>query len=277
MFLCLLGLLLGFIGYLTYYKSYEIYSLSRHYTQVNPSDSPGAFRDGGVIDFTSDTYVDAYKGVGYRNGVTFCVAPILGARSSVPRGARPSANFWAAGTDCCHHRGDFHCGDVGNLSVHSGLVILDATPAFDNEIPMFMKAAEQSAAQNDLSLPHRPIFVRWTNNIQGDIDHYSSSATTFVVVASLSLMFIMMFTVICCNGLHVPPDRVGSKPDFFDKSLVGPGGLVEQFFSEKNYDGDAKPYFARQYTMQEHVPMNEAGEETTFTGHGSTIRCCDRD
>jgi hypothetical protein len=205
--MCLVGLLLGFYGFLTYVKSYDIYENSAPVTQVSPSANPGAYRDAATITFAPGVRVNTDQGVGYRAGVDYCVAPLIVGTGE----AKPFVSFWAAGTDCCRHKGGFNCGDV---SATSGLVVLDASPDWSEEIPFYHKAAQQSAALFDLEIPAEPIFVYMTNNIEASINQYNTNAWVFVLISTAIIFFFMLGVVACCNGLNTATNSgQGDKPE----------------------------------------------------------------
>jgi len=195
----------------------------------------------------------------------FCAAPILGARDVV--GLKPKANYWAVGIDCCEHRGSFKCGDVSaRSSVSGGLVVLDSTPEFRADIPMYTKAAEQAAAQNDLAMPTEPIFVYWNSNAQRSIDALRHDAFIYVFTASLGVFILMLSVVACCNGLHSSRNHGDTHQGFFDRNLLGDNAIVSRFFASQNKNAPV---------LNTYIPSvpteDEAYGDRLFTGHGDTL------
>jgi hypothetical protein len=184
--MALTGALLGLACFQTYTKSYEIYRGSPFYANVPPGINPGAHRDAGAIQFASGSYVDIAHSIGVRNGDLFCVAPILHPQSNGFSG------FWAAGTNCCKSRGTFNCGPVHNEMVRSGLVVLDENYFADDEIPEYTKAAQEAASQFAISMPDKPIFVRWSANIQEDKSQYLHDAAHFVAASAAGIFCFML-------------------------------------------------------------------------------------
>jgi hypothetical protein len=252
-FVSSLGLLFGIVGYCSYLRSYHIYTASRTYDMVSPSAHPNQFKDGGVMSFTDDAHVDTYKGAAYRKDVTWCAAPIVG--------NAPASNvgFWAVGIDCCG-AGYFKCGGVYDQHAHGGLLVLDANPHFHKEIPMYMKAAEESAARAGLALPPNPMFLHWTSAVDAGINNYKKEATTFALEASLGLLFVVVLVV---AGL------VATKP----KSVTGRGGLADRFYCSSAPDPDAFDPTEGTNNIPGRLwsPEFAPTEGTRFTGHGERL------
>mmetsp|Transcript_135689 Transcript_135689/g.377965 ORF Transcript_135689/g.377965 Transcript_135689/m.377965 type:complete len:352 (-) Transcript_135689:90-1145(-) len=162
----LLGAFLGLYDYFKYVTVYHIYEASRFYQNVLPLEDPGGLLDAGMFTFSSDTYVDPTRSVGYQVHGRYCVAPILSRNTATiaTHGPLPVANFWAVGVDCCQRRGLFECGPVWDESAHAGLRVLDASPLQDKELPRYLTAVRQAAAAYGLNVPEDAILVKWTQS-----------------------------------------------------------------------------------------------------------------
>lgn len=193
--LSLVSVFLGVYCFETYTKPYEIYRASQSYIGVAPSANPGAHRDAGTIEFVAGSRVASEHSIGIRNGDYYCVAPIVD-----PDGHSYSG-FWAAGVNCCGARGAFHCGDVSNPQVRSGLVVLDESYFSMDEIPEYTKAAEEASAQFTIGMPTKPIFVRWSSDTDADRDQYFRGATSFLLSATAGLFGFMLVFVMALSVL----------------------------------------------------------------------------
>lgn len=176
------GLLLGLYDYFKYTQSYHLYNEGRWYGNVMPSDHPGAKKDAGMISFSSDTYVDPVKGVGFRSGSLYCAAPIVGDNTD------DFVGFWAVGTDCCRSRGLFECGDVWDANAHSGMVVFEESPVLPADSDLYRMAVEQAAATYELTIPENPTFVRWVADLEGQRDQYHADAMSFLLTSIASFL-----------------------------------------------------------------------------------------
>lgn len=129
----------------------------REYVNVLASSAGSEYADAGRLHFAETSNVDASRSVGFTDGRTYCVAPVVDSGSTMSR----KIGFWAIGLDCCSHRGDFECGDAGNSDARGGL---RAPPdgyfrvTHDN----FMRAVNMSLAINDLTSDPDAVLVTWT-------------------------------------------------------------------------------------------------------------------
>lgn len=77
-----------------------------------------------MILWTEDTSLDSLRSVGFKSkwtGQTYCVAPIVdGVMSNID-----PVSYWAVGENCCNSRSSFWCGDAGNPTTRSSLVVLE--------------------------------------------------------------------------------------------------------------------------------------------------------
>eukprot|EP00927_Polykrikos_kofoidii_P030911 TRINITY_DN26591_c0_g1_i1.p1 TRINITY_DN26591_c0_g1~~TRINITY_DN26591_c0_g1_i1.p1 ORF type:complete len:392 (+),score=41.02 TRINITY_DN26591_c0_g1_i1:122-1177(+) len=132
------------------------------YANVEPASPAAAFRDGGRLNFVTGVRVDVQKSVGWKNledGKTYCVAPIVGDSQD------NHVNVWAAGVNCCGHRGVFTCDDAGrsnNSGKPVGLIWQEASTFDRNRADNLRRAATQAVAAFGLSTMHPLVFVRWT-------------------------------------------------------------------------------------------------------------------
>lgn len=200
-FACLVGAVLG--GYLGFYDRwrylypYFVYSRSPYYTDVLPSAFPDAYRDAGYLTFSEESYVDGSKGLGYRSGELWCVAPIVGQQN--PPGAdlqQKRANFWAVGKNCCQKRGSFNCASSFKDVAKGGLVIFDFSRDGSPVVPTYQLAIAAAAQTYDLIVPDEPILVSWATKPDDAIPEIYSEAVSFVWTA-LGLMLCIVPFLAC--------------------------------------------------------------------------------
>lgn len=126
----MIGLIAGLaVGSLIYYQKlifYYGYQRHRTYSNVAASQQSLQFVDAGKLEFTVDSKVDTTRAVGFRSAMdhhTLCVAPIVDGSM----GQSDPVSFFAIGEGCCGWRANFRCGDVGDPSARSGLMMMDSS------------------------------------------------------------------------------------------------------------------------------------------------------
>eukprot|EP00928_Gymnodinium_smaydae_P002128 TRINITY_DN10753_c0_g1_i1.p1 TRINITY_DN10753_c0_g1~~TRINITY_DN10753_c0_g1_i1.p1 ORF type:complete len:369 (+),score=56.70 TRINITY_DN10753_c0_g1_i1:161-1108(+) len=172
-----------------YMAHYWSVGLRPTYSNVSVQSAPASVADGGLLRFSADTRVDTTLGLGVVDQetlVTYCVAPIVG------NAIGGIVSFWAAGTDCCQHRGAFACGDAGLPGARSGLVRDSVNDATGTE--HWLRAAKQAAAANGLHTASRPVFVEWVGDSAGSRSELLRSAAVVLLVYCslyLTLSFLL--------------------------------------------------------------------------------------
>lgn len=199
------GLVAGFsVGNKYWYQhsaSYFLYGTMASYVNVDPGAEQGqTFMDAGTIYFKEGSFVLKSKALAFRNGRTYCVAPIL-RRPPAGNASGPTASgtvdFWAVGTDCCDRGGAFTCDDAGSEVARSGLRLLD-----DSSRAMYLLAVQEWSAGTGIPVRH-PIFFRWVKDpIVAEENDYAAiwqEYTLFCVVfffasaaASFTILHILM-------------------------------------------------------------------------------------
>jgi len=185
-----------------YLDDLSIYTNSALYENVQPTSNPGAFKDAAWLQFSADARVDATKGVGFHSGHRWCAAPIIG--DAHEDGLSRTVGFWAVGINCCRPRGLFSCGDVWNLTKHTGLVILEKSSLSSADFPMYMKAAKMGAKVYGFGIPKEPTFVRWDVPAERVQEEVLSSAISFAAAAVITLFLLVPVSVIVLNLLNLP-------------------------------------------------------------------------
>lgn len=164
----------------TYMEEYWRLDSGAEYSHVNPAVPGASYGDASALVFEKGSFVDTEHSLGFmRLGKVFCVAPVLG--PGVPgAGAAAAAQYWAAGTNCCNHRGAFVCNDVEDPIAHSGVVASDVDGSY-------WTAVRMASAVYELPTPtSTPVFLRWTSDTTKFKDKLWTGALTLSAVASSS-------------------------------------------------------------------------------------------
>jgi len=186
------------------YGQYEAYQEMASYVNIDPSlDKAGSYMDAASLYFQQGTFVDSSAALAFRNGLTYCIAPIVkeplqgNSNSSktssgfnIPKSG--TIDFWAVGTDCCGTSGTpFNCGDLGDsqaYSVSAGLRLLD-----DQERPMYQLAVQEWTSTTGLASKH-PMFLIWLQDPldkQQQLKNVANNALTW-----LSAVYFLVATFI---------------------------------------------------------------------------------
>lgn len=153
----------------SYYYLQEMAS----YVNIDPAMDKGqSYMDAGTVYFKEGSYVLRGKSIAFRNGLTYCVAPIVrapvddqagsGAPETTSGFVMPhsgTVDFWAVGTDCCGRDGNtFNCGEVASRVARSGMRSLD-----DTARSMYLLAVQEWSATTGLPVRH-PLFFNWVKD-----------------------------------------------------------------------------------------------------------------
>lgn len=142
----------GLAAYNEAFSNYWFLHDSNAYSNVLATESAAGYADAGKLVFADGTRVDAGKALGYKDGQTYCVAPII---DEMMNGA---VEFWAVGIDCCSVRGSFWCDDAWNPKARSGVVMDDTIV---NNTAEFAAAIRQAEAAFEIPASTKPLTVRW--------------------------------------------------------------------------------------------------------------------
>lgn len=186
-FAIMVSTVLGLYGYYEYAIKFWSAEEGRAYVNVRPEESAAGHLDAGRLTFSEDAHVDTGRSVGYvtKDGSLYCVAPILGEVDLV------TAEYFAAGQDCCGKRGNFNCDGAWDAKAKSGVVIAEtqSNSLLSNAPEIYMKAAQEAAGAYELKLGKKPIFVRWVKDTQAIVDAYWSDCMVFLVCACFAHLF----------------------------------------------------------------------------------------
>jgi len=189
---CVIALIAAFVwgGYIhdSYIKPYEDVTNLNIYPNVNPQLYTGSqLMDAGQINFVKGSHLDLSKSFGFKNGNTYCVAPIVGPAQNAS--SKATYDFWAVGTNCCSgHKPDYHCGEYNNPLAQKGLRLMR-----DDERSFFRLAVEEAKAAYNIEANH-PVFMYWMQNPSEEVKSYQETGLNQfylgVVIFGLAQLFI---------------------------------------------------------------------------------------
>lgn len=187
--LCLLALglattvgVLAYDGWLAYYWSC---GHSRAYANVLPSEAAAGYADAGQLIFADEARVDASRGLGYKDGAVFCVAPIR----DEAWGMGP-VQFWAVGMNCCDARGGFLCDDAWDPKARAGVVVSQGEALGRDWRPEYLFAIEQAEAAFELVSSPEAVLVRWVADPERLLVNLWRAGTGILVVGgAVHLLF----------------------------------------------------------------------------------------
>jgi len=177
------GVALGYVNFAGNVDPYLDMSSLAVARNVDPRDSGGKrYADSSRLVFKEGAYVDQDMALGFKDGDTYCVAPVVYSQNKssqpVPMG---SYDFWAVGINCCVAMppSKFWCGDyVGDPGAHGGLRYMDDSAKFRLALQM----AEEEYKIKSIA----PIFFTWTKHpieqVESLYDAGSSFFKTYVLV-----------------------------------------------------------------------------------------------
>mmetsp|Transcript_68872 Transcript_68872/g.149887 ORF Transcript_68872/g.149887 Transcript_68872/m.149887 type:complete len:305 (-) Transcript_68872:129-1043(-) len=136
------------------------------YVNIDPArDQASSYMDAGMIYFKDGSHVLSDKALAFRNGATYCVAPIVRqpifVHDILATPESGTVDFWAVGTDCCGEKGTdakFTCGEAATPFSRSGLRILGNT-----ERQMYLLATQEWSASTAVPAKH-PLFVSYVKD-----------------------------------------------------------------------------------------------------------------
>jgi len=174
---CLLATSLAFVfGSHNYHINsepfYDVTALNS-YTAVDPTAVRGQeLMDAGQVTFTKGSHLDLTKSMGFKNDVTYCVAPItMKSADGIENPPLASYDFWAVGKDCCSgSQADFRCGEYDNPYARAGVRLLS-----DEERAFFRLAVQQAQSAHEIKAIH-PLFFHWVQDPVAETYSYQQSA-----------------------------------------------------------------------------------------------------
>jgi len=180
------------------------------YVNIDPDGDRGqSYMDAGTVYFKDGSYVLRDHTIAFRNGLTYCVAPIVRAPIEYQEGSKTpetvngfvvprsgTVDFWAVGTDCCGPSGNrFECGDVNSPVARSGMRILD-----DTSRSMFLLGVQEWSATTGLPVRH-PLFFRWTSDPIRYTDGLKSACSTQFAIRLVICFFASLIAHLVMHTL----------------------------------------------------------------------------
>jgi hypothetical protein len=163
------------------------------YQAVDPGASGVRLQDVGVAVFNASARVDRIRSGCIKNGLTYCVAPIL--RGS---GEQTEHDLFMAGTDCCTCPGEFRCGDWNGLTSPGGLRVLDGA-----SLEFFKLAAEDWSVSVSSKPVKHPVFFTWSAQPAQAYRELEENGFRLLGLGLLSGPFFFLLMVTALNGLLV--------------------------------------------------------------------------
>lgn len=195
---CIMGYSLGCYDRYKYLGQLSFYQKASAYYNVMPSVHTGSLQDASFVSFSADASVDITRGVGYVSGQKYCAAPITSAQTF---SSSEFVNFWAVGTGCCASRGLFQCGDVGNTSLHSGLVLKNVVAALNPEYDNYMDAVHMAVDTYDIQTPEEPMLIIWGMEPSQMISQLRGNASSFCLITILTFLLTVPVFVFSTRSL----------------------------------------------------------------------------
>jgi len=160
------------------------------YTNVLPSDPAAGYVDAGKLLFTEDSRVDTSRSLGYQDGNTYCVAPIMDDSD------HGDVEFWAAGVNCCSSRGNFVCDDAFEPEARGGAIIRSVSALSSDVRDKYALAVRQAEAAFEIASTPDPLFVRWVQDpqlLQDDFWHVGCG----VIIAGCGVYLLLQCIFVC--------------------------------------------------------------------------------
>lgn len=168
---------------------YDVMNLN-NYSNIYPDRMRGQqLMDAGRIEFTAGTKLDLYKSMGFKNGRTYCVAPIV-----LSSGSPVTFDFWAVGVDCCSgSQADFHCGNFDDPLANGGLRLMT-----EGDRPLYRLAVQQAEATYKIKAVH-PLFFEWMADPTKVIEGWRSTGQSSYVKYAAIYLAVQVFAVVAAT------------------------------------------------------------------------------
>lgn len=156
------------------------------YTGVDPSKMRGEqLLDAGRAVFIREAALDISRSAGFRNGVTYCVAPITAFANPLGQ-----YDFWAVGVDCCTaEQPDFNCYDKSTSTI-AGMRLLEG-----QDVANYMVALQQAEATFHIQAGH-PLFFQLTDDPVAAVNRKQDRGYIFFFVTSSIFLAVHVAVVV---------------------------------------------------------------------------------
>jgi len=168
--------------------AYQLESDLKFYKDVNVGQAKGQqLMDAGLVTFSKGTGLDFRKTMGFKDGDTYCVAPITNGDANLP-----VYDFWAVGVNCCSSiKADFRCGQYKSSNARAGMRLLSA-----EERPHYRLAVQAAEAAYGIRAAH-PLFFEWVEDPVEELAEQRSRGFQFYIFC---LMMHFGFSVVGVLG-----------------------------------------------------------------------------
>lgn len=179
-----------------------------NYHGLDPGKQHGQqLMDAGRVLFQPGTHLDLAKSMSFRNGQTYCVAPIV-SKDYAKDGAPESFDFWAVGVDCCCgdsiREANFQCGAYKNINAYAGLRLMR-----DEDRPFYRLAVQQAVGAYGIRANH-PLFFHWVEDPIAAAESYRwEGHRQYLIGAYLHFAFQLFCVTVasCCFAQSEYEDR----------------------------------------------------------------------
>jgi len=178
------------------------------YVNIDPDRDRGqSFMDAGTLYFKEGSSILRNNTIAFRNGRTYCVAPIVrppvdrevgsevlqtASGFVLPRSG--TVDFWAVGVDCCDGGKEFSCGDAHSRMARSGMRALDETNR-----AMYLLGVQEWSAMNGLPV-HHPLFFTWVRDPIEVAKKLEKNCSRDYLARVITCFFAMLVAAYCCHA-----------------------------------------------------------------------------
>jgi len=179
--------------------------------------------DTGIFYFAAGNHYDDKKSWHFKQGSTYCVAPIVSDNGAAPLGL--SYDFWAVGKDCCGMSGsDFRCGSWGSRAASSGLRITQ-----DDDLAMYLLAVQQAESLYGIRAPN-PMFLQWSSNAESDLQNLNKAAFKNFLSANAFFFVVCLFCMCMasCRFAWLGRAKSAYQTEYYNDADWNTGGPAQQ-------------------------------------------------
>lgn len=158
-------------------------------TAVDPTVNKGVeMMDAGIIDFLGASSIDTSRSHGFKNGHTYCVAPITRDNKTLD-----NYDFWAVGVDCCSGEpGDFKDCVPPEQRDGKSQAVRYMFGSTDRE---FMRLAiQQAEAKYQIKTTH-PLFLLWADDAAAFRDDYQNKGYRHYMLGMIVALVVQVALV----------------------------------------------------------------------------------
>jgi len=171
--------------------------------------------DAGIIYFADGNKIDAMRSWHFKQGSTYCVAPIIKGQQGKATPETQSFDFWAVGKDCCStSSSDFRCGAYSNPLARSAIRILDP-----EDSKMYRLAVEQAETLYGVMAAH-PVFVEWSQDPLEVVNSWAARGFNLYIMSVLGAFVVALLGVAVASSNYA---WMGRAENIYDEAVNGGG------------------------------------------------------